>query len=113
MVLLWFSLTSFTRLARQQATPTAADVAAGRDAYRQLRTAKGSQAGTWVQLRDSHLSGLSILASHGFRPDRLDVTIESSQLSAKVSHHLPQGGWHNVTLHMEGPSSGLAEHACK
>src|SRR3954447_324946 len=113
LVALWFTLTSSAALVPERAAPNAMEVAAGRDAYRQLRNAKGNEAGVWVVLGPLQLSGVDALASHGFRPDRLQIATQGSDLQVKGSHRLPLGRWLNFTLAARSPSSNFPEMRLK
>jgi hypothetical protein len=88
--------------------PNAQAVVAGRDAYRQLREAQGNRSGGPVSLGRAQLAGLSSVASHGFRPDRLAISIEGKQVVVHASHRMRLlGRWLNVTMRAEGPSQGF------
>jgi hypothetical protein len=69
--------------------------------------AQGNAAGVPVTLGSAQLEGLSAVASHGFRPDRLVVSLEGRQAVVRASHHLPFGRWLNLTMRAEGPSQGF------
>lgn len=103
-VVLFFTVTSSRPLVSMRAAPTAEDVGAGREAYHQLRQARGSKAGAPVALGPAELAGLGAVASHGFRPDGLRLGTQGSDFVVEASHHLPLGRWLNVTLRAEGPS---------
>lgn len=107
IVLLWFILTSSAPLVPPRAAPTAEQVGAGRDAYRQLRDAKGMKSGKAVLLGPAQLDGLGALASHGFRPDRLKLAVSGQLLRIDASHQLPMGRWLNVSLVAQSPSAGF------
>ncbi len=104
-LIMWFTLTSTEPLLPEPLAPTAEQVGAGRDAYRQLRDAKGNSGGNAVSLGAEQLDGLGALASHGFRPDRLRLSIEGQQFRAQASHRLPLNRWLNVTIAAEAPSA--------
>ena len=104
---LWFTVTSPSPLLPTPAAPTAEQVGAGRDAYHQLRGARGNPAGQLVVLGPAQLDGIGALASHGFRPDRLQLATEGRQLRIAASHHLFGGRWLNVTVRAEGPSASF------
>jgi hypothetical protein len=104
LVVAWFVLTSPAPLGSAPAAPTAEQVGAGRDAYRQLRGARGIKGGRLVLLGPAQLDGVGALASHGFRPDRLKVASQGSELIVEASHRLPLGRWLNVTVRAQGPS---------
>jgi hypothetical protein len=106
-IVLWFTVTSSHPLIPLRAAPTAEEVGAGRDAYRQLRAGRGNKGGRAVVLGPSQLAGLSAVASHGFRPDRLNLSTEGSAFVAQASHHLPLGRWLNVTVRAESPSTAF------
>ena len=55
-VVLFFTVTSSQPLVPMRAAPTAEDVGAGREAYHQLREARGSKAGAPVALAGEHRS---------------------------------------------------------
>jgi hypothetical protein len=104
-IVLWFTVTSSHPLIPPRAAPTAEEVGAGRDAYRQLRAGRGNKNGRAVVLGSSQLAGLSAVASHGLRPDRLNLSTDGSAFVAQASHHLPLGRWLNVTMRAESPST--------
>lgn len=104
-LLLWFTLTSSNPLIPMRAAPTAEEVGAGRDAYRQLRAGRGNNGGRAVVLGPAQLAGLGAVASHGFRPDRLNLSTEGSVFVVQASRHLPLGRWLNVTVRAESPST--------
>jgi hypothetical protein len=104
-IVLWLTVTSPQPLLPMSPAPTAEQVGAGRDAYRQLREARGKKGGTPLVLGSAQLDGLGVVASHGFRPDRLTLSTDGSVLVVEASHHLPLGRWLNVTLRAESPSS--------
>jgi hypothetical protein len=106
-ILLWFTLTSSQPAIPAPAAPTAESVAAGRDAYHQLRAAQGNRAGAPIALGLAQLSGMSAVASHGFRPDRLAIAIEGREVVVRASHLVRLGRWLNVTVRAEGPSTGF------
>lgn len=106
-LVLWFTLTSSQPLIPMRAAPTAEEVGAGRDAYRQIRAGRGDKRGTPVVLGPEQLAGLGAVASHGFRPDRLNLSTDGPVLVARASRHLPLGRWLNVTLRAESPSTGF------
>jgi hypothetical protein len=88
--------------------PTADQVAAARDAVRQLReNSKAPMGGRPMNLTPAHLDGLSALASHAFRPDRLNAFVFESQLHIYASHKLPFGRWLNVTAEARGDAIGF------
>ena len=103
-LLLWFTVTSSQPLVARRAAPTAEDVGAGREAYHQLREARGNKGGAQITLGPAELDGLSAVASHGFRPNVLLLGTQGPALVVQASHHLPLGRWLNVTLRAEGPS---------
>lgn len=103
-LVLVFTVTSSQPIVPSRAAPTAEEVGAGRDAYHQLREARGNKGGNSVVLGPAQLAGLSAVASHGFRPDGLRLGTEGSAFVVEASHHLPLGRWLNVTLRADGPS---------
>jgi hypothetical protein len=107
-VVLFFTVTSAEPSTPAPPAPGAEAVAAGRDAYRQLREAQGNPQGVSVTLGIDQLAGLSAVASHGFRPDRLSIAIEGRQVVVHASHRMQRlGRWLNVTVRAEGPSQGF------
>ena len=91
---LFFTLTSPEPSTPVPPVPDAAAVGAGRDAYRQLRGAQGNPRGAVVNLGGAQLAGLSAVASHGFRPDRLSIDIEGNRVVAHASHRMRRlGRW--------------------
>ena len=113
-VVLFFTVTSGDPSTPLPPAPNAEGVAAGRDAYRQLREAQGNRAGVQVTLRAAHFSGLSAVASHGFRPDRLAIAIEGNKVIVHASHRMRRlGRWLNVVMTAEGPSNGFPQTRIK
>ena len=104
VLVLWFTVTSSQPLLPMRAAPTAEEVGAGRDAYHQLREARGNKSGATVTLGPEQLAGLGAVASHGFRPDQLNLSTQGSVFLVRASRHLPFGRWLNVTVRAEGPS---------
>jgi hypothetical protein len=104
-IVLLFTLTSSRPIVPMRAAPTAEEVGAGRDAYRQIREGRGKAGGSLVTLGPEQLAGLGAVASHGFRPDALWLGTEGSVFLVHASHHLPLGRWLNVTLRAESPSA--------
>lgn len=103
-VMLFFTVTSSQPLVPMRVAPTAEDVGAGREAYHQLREARGKNNGSPIILGPAELAGLGAVASHGFRPDALRLGTEGADFVVEASHHLPLGRWLNVTLRAESPS---------
>src|SRR5436190_5999085 len=107
-IVLFLTVTSAAPSIQAPAAPDAESVAAGRDAYRQLRGARGNPSGVPVALGAAQLAGLSAVASHGFRPDRLAIGIEGKQAVVHASHRMRRlGRWLNVTATAEGPTEGF------
>jgi len=106
-LVLWFTVTSPGPSMPQPAAPTAQEVGGGRDAYRQLRAARGNKAGMLLILGPVQLAGLGAVASHGFRPDRLKLSAHGRSFVLEANRHLPLGRWLNVTLTAESPSRGF------
>ena len=107
-LVLFLTVTSAEPSTPPPLAPGAEAVAAGRDAYRQLREAQGNRQGVPVTLGADQLGGLSAVASHGFRPDRLSIAIEGRQVVVHASHRMRRlGRWLNVTVRAEGPSPGF------
>lgn len=102
----WFLLTSPAPLFATPPAPNAAQVAAGRDAYRQLRGAQNNS-NRRVALNAENLAGLGLLASHGFAPDRLRLALRDGQLVAEASHRLPLGRWLNVVAAAQPSGEGF------
>lgn len=106
-IVLFFTVTSPGPDTLAPPAPGAEAVAAGRDAYHQLRDAQGNKQGVPVTLGAAQLSGLSAVASHGFRPDRLQIMAYKTNFRVQASHKLPMERWLNVTMTAEGPSNGF------
>lgn len=112
--ILFFTVTSAEPSTPMPPAPTAQSVAAGRDAYRQLRQAQGNSRGVPVTLENAQLSGLGAVASHGFRPDRLSMAIQGPQVVVSASHRIRRlGRWLNLTMRAEGPSQGFPKTRIK
>lgn len=107
-VVLFFTVTSARPWTPAPPAPSAEAVAAGRDAYRQLRDAQGNTRGVPVALGLAQLAGLSAVASHGLRPDRLAIAIQGPRVVVHASHRMRRlGRWLNVTMIADGPSQGF------
>lgn len=107
-VVLFLTLTSAEPSTSAPPAPDATAVGAGRDAYRQLRAAQGNPRGVVVNLAAAQLAGLSAVASHGFRPDRLSIDIDGDRVVVRASHRMRRlGRWLNVTATAHGPSMGF------
>jgi len=108
----WLVLTSPAPLFAAPPAPNAAQVAAGRDAYRQLRGAQNNS-NRRIVLNAEHLAGLGLLASHGFAPDRLRLAIRDGRVVAEASHRLPLGRWLNVTAMAQPSGEGFPTTSLK
>ncbi len=83
---------------------------AGRDALVQLRAGRKSADGAnRVKFGPEALDGLSALATHGFRPDRLDMYLNNGIVYVTASHALPVGRWLNVDLVFSGAGKGFPQ----
>lgn len=103
-----FVLTGSVPITNSRPAPTAQQVGAARDAVRQLQASRGAtNSANVVRLGPEHLDGLSALATHGFRPDRLNIFIFNSKLYIHASHKLPFGRWLNVTTETIGNTKGF------
>jgi hypothetical protein len=108
LLLLGVLLTSATPWAEERAVPTAEQVGAGRDAVLQLRAGRMDPAGlSHLRLGPAQLDGFAALASHGFRPDRLDIALHDGVLDIVGSHRLALGRWFNVGVVASGASAGF------
>ncbi len=104
----FFAFTDHSPRAKARPAPTAEQAGAGRDAVLQFRSAISAQGnGGQVRLRPDHLDGLSALATHGFRPDRLDLSVRDQALYVDASHKLPIGRWLNVFAEVRGNGAGF------
>lgn len=93
-----------------RSAPSAEQVAAGRDAVYQLRASQQSDRGvSQIRFGTAQLDGLSALATHGFRPDRLDMYAREGVLYLTASHSLRFGRWLNVQLVAPKPSHGFPQ----
>jgi hypothetical protein len=105
-----FLVTSPRPWAAERRVPTAEQVAAGRDAVLQLRSGlRDSKQLSHVALGSAQLDGFAALASHGFRPDRLDIWLRDTTLNAVASHRLWFGRWINVEATTAGRSTGFPQ----
>ncbi|MBU0556148.1 MAG: hypothetical protein KKD64_17365 [Alphaproteobacteria bacterium] len=102
-------LTESAPAADARPTPTPTQVGAGRDAIEQLRASRAAGGVSRLHLTPAHLDGLSALATHGFRPDRLDMYLHDERLYVTASHALPLGRWLNVDLVVNGSSAAFPE----
>ncbi len=106
--LLLFALTDSSPATDTRLAPTAEQVSAGRDALLQLRDARSAASGVnEIKISSDHLDGLSALATHAFRPDRLDLFVFESILHVNASHKLPFGRWLNVIVEIPGSKEGF------
>jgi hypothetical protein len=107
-LLLGLLVTSGTPWAEERPVPTAEQVGAGRDAVLQLRAGRTDPAGlSHLRLGPAQLDGFAALASHGFRPDRLELSLQQGVLNVVGSHRLWGGRWLNVGLVTSGQSTGF------
>lgn len=60
------------------------------------------------QLTAAHLDGLSVLASHALRPDRLEAFVFDGTLQIRGSHRLPFGRWLNLASEVETDGSAIS-----
>lgn len=101
-------LTDPVPLVNARPAPDPEEVGSARDAVMQLQST-GTVTGEpkLLHLDARHLEGLSALASHGFRPDRLKVFTSGSILHVEASRPLPLGRWLNVTAETSGSADGF------
>ncbi|SDS66020.1 hypothetical protein [Erythrobacter sp. HL-111] len=103
-------LTDPAPLAGPRPAPDAEQVGAARDAVLQLRPLATARDETrQVNLDAQHLDGLSALATHGLRPDRLEAFISGSVLHVEASRQLPLGRWLNLAAETSGSAEGFPE----
>ena len=100
-------LTSGSSTARSRAAPTAEEVGAGRDAVTQLAPVPSAAVPTPVRFGPEQLDGLSVLATRGFRPDRVDVAVRGGVLTMTYSRKLPLNRWLNLTVRTSGGGKGF------
>lgn len=105
-VVLWFALTSSHPLVPERAAPTAEQVGAGRDVYRQLIIG-GKRPGVVLVLGPAQLDGLGALVSHAFRPDALTMQVRGDALRLAGTHRLPLGRWLNMSATAEAQRAGF------
>lgn len=99
LLLAVFLLTDSAPSAAAQELPTPIQAGAGREAASQLRNGRNGLGGeARIVWRASHLDGLSALATHGLRPDRLNLSAGNEAMRIVASHELPLGRWLNVEL---------------
>lgn len=107
-VCLGLALTDPAPLVGAQPAPSAEQVTAARRAVMELAGDAGAPVGIKrLRLGPEHLDGLSALASHGFRPDRLNMFVSGSVLHVQASRQLPLGRWLNVTAKASGSDGGF------
>jgi len=105
-----FVLTDPAPSADMRNAPTAQQVGAGRDAVYQLRNRQKAIGGaSRIDWGPEHLEGLSVLATQGFRPNRLDLYIFGDVFYVVASYKLPLDRWFNVNLAASGRSAGFPE----
>ncbi len=105
VALLVVALTSGGPAAKDRPSPTALEVGAGRNAVMQLRTSHATPRGTSrIRYGRAELDGIGALATHGFRPDRLDLALHDGTLTVTGSHLLPLGRWLNIAVVAHGHS---------
>lgn len=104
----FFAITDPLPKVRARSAPTAQQVGAVREAALQFRPAINAQGHrSQVRLGSDHLDGLSALATHGFRPDRVDLAFADHALHVDVSHKLPIGRWLNVFAQVSENGTGF------
>jgi hypothetical protein len=106
----FFAITDSLPRTKERPAPTAQQAGAGRDAVLQFRSSIASSRDiSDVRLRSDHLDGLSALATHGFRPDRIDLSVANQTLYLNASHKLPIGRWVNVFAEVRGNGAGFPD----
>lgn len=107
-IILVFVLTSGRPAVDEGLPPTAKQVGAGRDAFLQLKSGRdGPDGRSTLQFGPAQLDGMSAMATHGFRPDRLRMEVDQGTLSVAGSHRLPGGRWLNIGIVAQGHSAGF------
>lgn len=108
LCIVFFIVTDSHPMVDARPAPTPEQAAAAHDAVLLIRdSARAANGQAAVRLNSSHLDGISALATHGFRPDRLDVFVFDSALHVNASHELPMGRWLNVTGDLYGQDGGF------
>lgn len=94
--------------ARELPRPDAEQVSTAREAIWQLRTEQATAGVSKIRYSSSQLTALSALASEGFRPDRLEITVDDNRLLIIGSHRLRfSKRWLNISIVSEGRHLGL------
>jgi hypothetical protein len=87
--------------------PTARDIAAAREAWHQVRDARGTDEATRVRFDNRMIRGLGALASDATGKARFEGQVADGVLSGKSSVRLPAGLWLNVSGTVTGRHQGF------
>jgi hypothetical protein len=87
--------------------PEAADIAAAREVWRQLKDAKGATSAERVRADNQALDGIVALASDATGYARFEAGVDRGVLSAAGSLALPAGLWINTSARVVGEHSGF------
>lgn len=87
--------------------PTARDIAAAREAWHQVREARGTGEVTRVRIDNRMIRGLGALASDATGKARFEGQVVDGVLSGKSSVRLPAGLWINVSGTVTGRHQGF------
>lgn len=98
---------SFSPTVEQSVRPTARDIAAAREAWHQLREARGSGSAVRVRIDNRMIRGLSALASDATGLARFDGQVRQGVLSGRASVALPAGLWVNASGTVTGQHDGF------
>ena len=104
----WFTATSSEPWVPSLPAPNAEEAGAARAAFWQLRGGGSVRdGGTPVALTGAQMAGISALATHGLRPDRLGASVRDGKLTIQASRPLVGGRWLNLRATFVGKSSGF------
>lgn len=112
VVAVGLALTSSQPWVPPMPAPGAQEAGAARSALWQLRgqsrdSPSGHKDGTPVVLTKAEMAGLSALASHGLRPNRMNMAVIDGQLKIEASRPLIAGRWLNIRATFVGKSAGF------
>lgn len=93
--------------------PTARDIAAAREAWHQVRKARGSGKAVRVRFDNRMIQGLSALASDATGRARFEGEVAKGVLTGQASVALPAGLWINLTSTVTGRHQGFPAYRLK
>ena len=87
--------------------PTSRNIAAAREAWQQLKAAKGATMAKRVRVRNEAIVGIAALANDATGLARFEGGIAGGVLSGRASVSLPLGLWIHATVRITGKHAGF------